>query len=115
MRKTFFIAIILSAAALLLLPLAPASTAPLSHSARKVLGSLRPAAQDPSAGPAPFVVPEPPIPPIHIHVDPPEIDPPEIDPAEVDIHPEEIEREVMEQGDADRGHFDRGDIDHDNP
>ena len=61
MRKTTFIALILSASALLLLPLASANTAPLSHSARNVLGSLRPAAQDPSAEPWPSVAPEPPL------------------------------------------------------
>ena len=115
MHKTFFIALVVSAAALLLLPLAPADTTPLSHSARNVLGSLRPAAQDPSAEPGPSVAPEPPMPPIHIHTDPPEIDPPEIDPVEVDAHPEEIERQAMEQGDADREHIDHDDIDQDDP
>jgi len=117
MRKTFLLAIIPTAAALLLLPLAPANTAPLTHATRNVLGSLRPAAQDPSPDPSPFVAPVPPIPQIHVHVDPPEIDPPEIDPPEIDpvevnVHPEEIEHEVMAQEDADHEDFDF-DIDHD--
>src|SRR6266849_951536 len=112
MRKTFLLALILSAAALLLLPLAPASTTPLSHSARNVLGSLRPTAQDPSVEQSPSV---PAIPPIDIHVDPPEIGP-----VEVDIDPQEIEQDPMEHddaehGDADREDFDHVEIDHDDP
>ena len=59
MRKTFFLALILTAATLLLLPLAPANTAPLAHSAGNVLGSLRPAAQDPSPAPSPSAATEP--------------------------------------------------------
>jgi hypothetical protein len=112
MRKTFLLAIIPTAAAFLLLPLAPANTAPLVHHARNVLGSLRPAAQDPSPEPWPSVAPVPAIPPIHVHVDPPEIDPAEIDPVEVDVHPEEIEPEVMAQEDADHEDLD---IDNDDP
>jgi hypothetical protein len=119
MRKTFLLAQILSAAALLLLPLAPANTTPPSHSARNVLGSLRPAAQDPSAEqspslpPVPSVPPVPPIPPIHVH-----IDSPEIDPVEVEIDPQEIEHDVMEhedveREDADHEDFNHIDIDHD--
>src|SRR6266849_9829211 len=95
MRKTFLLALILSAAALLLLPLAPANTTPLSHTARNLLGSLRPAAQDPSAEQSPSVPPVPSIPPVHVHVDPPEIDP-----VEVDIDPQEIEHDVMEHEDV---------------
>src|SRR5258708_36945636 len=101
MRKTFLLALILSAAALLLLPLAPANATPLSHSPRKVLGSLRPAAQDPSAEqspsvpPVPSIPPVPAIPPISVHVDPPEIDP-----VEMDIDPQEIEHDVMEHEDV---------------
>jgi hypothetical protein len=112
MRKTFFLALVLSAAALLLLPLAPANTAPLSHSTRDVLGSLRPAAQDPSVEPSPSVPPEPAIPLIDIHVDPPEIEP-----VEVNIDPQEIEQD-MEHDDADHDadHDDIDiDIDHDDP
>jgi hypothetical protein len=112
MRKTFLIALIFSAVAFLLLPLAPANTAPLSHSAHSVLGSLRTAAQDPSPEPSPSAALAPAIPPIHIHVDPPEIDPPEMDPIEVDVHPDEIEHEVMQQEDADHEDLD---IDHDDP
>src|SRR5712691_2663438 len=113
MRKTFLLALILSAAALLLLPLAPANTTPLSHSARNVLGSLRPTAQDPSVEQSPSV---PAIPPIHVH-----IDSPEIDPVEVEIDPQEIEQDVMEHEDvehdedADHEDFDHVEIDHDDP
>jgi putative adhesin len=131
MRKTFLLGLILSAAALLLLPLAPANTAPLSHSARNVLGSLRPATQDPSPEPWPSVPPAPPSPPIQVQIDPPEIespeiDPPEIDPPEmdapeidpidVDVHPEEIEQD-MDHDDADHDDIDidHDDIDHDDP
>src|SRR5229473_2486362 len=115
MRKTFLLALILSAAALLLLPLAPANTTPLSHTARNLLGSLRPAAQDPSVEQSPSVPAVPPIPPIHVH-----IDPPEIGPVEVDIDPQEIEQDPMEhddaeRGDADREDFDHVEIDHDDP
>src|SRR5713101_4469451 len=115
MRKTFLLALILSAAALLLLPLAPANTTPLSHSVREVLGSLRPAAQDPSVEQSPSVPAVPPIPPIHVHVDPPEIAP-----IEVDIDPQEIEHDVMEhedvgREDADHEAFDHVEIDHDDP
>jgi len=110
MRKTFLLAIIPTAAALLLLPLAPANTAPLARATSDVLGSLRPSVQEQSPEPSPSVAPVPPIPPIHVHVDPPEINPPEIDPVEVDVHPEEIEHEVMAQEDADHEDFD---IDHD--
>jgi hypothetical protein len=111
MRKTFLFALILTAAALLLLPLAPANTVPLAHSTRDVLGLLRPAAQDPSVEPSPSVPPEPPIPPIDIHVDPPEIEP-----VEVNIDPQEIEQD-MEHDDADHDDADHGDIDidHDDP
>src|SRR5216684_3795850 len=114
MRKTFLLALILSAAALLLLPLAPANTTPLSHTARNLLGSLRPAAQDPSVEQSPSVPAVPPIPPIHVHVDPPEIAP-----IEVDIDPQEIEQDVMEHEDvehdedADHEDFDHVEIDHD--
>src|SRR5712691_9685089 len=119
MRKTFLLALILSASALLLLPLAPANTTPLSHTARNLLGSLRLAAQDPSAEQSPSVPPIPPvltIPPIDVH-----IDPPEIDPVEVDIDPREIEQDVMEHEDvehdedADHEDFDHVEIDHDDP
>lgn len=116
MRKTFFLALILSAAALLLLPLAPANTASLSRSARNVLGSQRPAAQDPSPEPSPFVAPVPPIPPIYVHVDPPEIDP-----IDVVVHPQEIEQDMepddADHDDADHENFvhDDIDIDHDHP
>src|SRR5690348_7182849 len=98
MRKTFLVALILGAAALLLLPLAPANTTPLSHSVRDVRGWLRPAAQDPSSEQSPSVPPVPSIPPvpaipaIHVHVDPPEIGP-----IEVDIDPQEIEHDVMDR------------------
>lgn len=120
MRKTFFLALILSAVAFLLLSLAPANTAPLAHSTHNVLGSLRSPAQEPSPEPAPSVATVLPIPPIHIHVDPPEIDPPEIDspeidPIEVDVHPEEFQYEGMAQDDADHEDFDHIDIDHDDP
>jgi hypothetical protein len=122
MRKTFFLALILTAAALLLLPLAPANTAHLARATRDVLGSLRPAAQDPSVEPSPSVPPEPPIPPIDIHVDPPEIDlseidPPEIEPVEVDVHPEEIEQDVEHENADDHEGADHEDIDidHDDP
>ena len=104
MRKTFLLALILSAAALLLLPLAPANTTPLSHSARNLLGSLQPAAQDPSAEQSPSV---PAIPPIDIHVDPPEIDP-----VEVDIDSQEIEQDPMEHDDAEHEDADHEDFDH---
>src|SRR5260370_8341760 len=122
MRKTFLLALILSAAALLLLPLAPSNTTPLARSPRKVLGSLRPAAQDPSAEqspsvpPVPSIPPVPAIPPIHVHVDPPETDP-----VEVDIDPQEIEQDVMEHEDvehdedADPQDFHHLEIDHNNP
>src|SRR6266852_74830 len=115
MRKTFLLALILSAAALLLLPLAPANTTPLSHTARNLLGSLRPAAQDPSVEQSPSVPAVPPIPPIHVH-----IDPPEIGPVEVDIDPQEIEQDPMEHDDAehedaDHEDFDHVEIDHDDP
>jgi hypothetical protein len=106
MRKTFLLALILSAAALLLLPLAPANTTPLSHSVRNVLGSLRPAAQDPSAEQSPSVPPVPSIPPISV-----DVDPPEIGPIEVDIDPQEIEHDVMDHEDADHEDFDHMDID----
>jgi hypothetical protein len=112
MRKTFFLALILSAAALLLLPLAPAKTAPLSHSAHNLLGALRPAAQKPSTEPSPSAAPVPPIPLIDIHVDPPEIGPPEIDPVEVDIDPQEIEQDI-EREDADHDAADHEDFEHD--
>jgi hypothetical protein len=104
MRKTFLLALILSAAAPLFLTLAPANTAPLSHSVRNVLGSLRPTSQDPSVEQSP---PVPPIPPIHVH-----IDSPEIDPVEVDIDPQEIEHDVMEHEDAEREDADHEDFDH---
>src|SRR6266851_1377057 len=104
MRKTFLLALIIGAAALLLLPLAPANTTPLSHTARNVLGSLRPSAQDPSVEQSPSV---PAIPPIDIHVDPPEIDP-----VEVDIDPQEIEQDPMEHDDAEHEDADREDFDH---
>src|SRR5713101_6740316 len=116
MRKTFLLALILSASALLLLPLAPANTTPLTHSVRNVLGSLRLTAQDPSAEQSPSVPAVPPIPPIHVHVDPPEIGP-----VEVDIDPQEIEQDVMEhegvEHDEDASHedFDHVEIDHDDP
>src|SRR5216684_9021665 len=112
MRKTFLLALILSASALLLLPLAPANTTPLSHSARNVLGSLRAAQEQES----PSIPPMPAIPPIHVHVDPPEIGP-----VEVDIDPQEIEQDVMEHEDvehdedADHEDFDHVEIDHDDP
>ncbi len=110
MRRTFFLTLIL-AAALLLLPLAPANTTPFSHSARNVLGSLRLAAQERSVEQSPSVTPVPPIPPvaaippIHVH-----IDPPDIDPVEVDIDPQEIEHDVMEH-DVDHEEFEHMDID----
>src|SRR5882762_9268011 len=108
MRRTFFFALIF-AASLLLFPLAPANTTPFSHSARNVLGSLRPAAQEPSVEQSASVTSVPPsppvpaIPPIHVH-----IDPPDIDPVEVDIDPQEIEHDVVEHEDVDHedfGHF----------
>src|SRR5258708_36265862 len=103
MRKIFLLALIIGAAALLLLPLAPANTTPLSRSPRKVLGSLRPAAQDPSVEQSP---PVPPIPPIHVHIDSPEIDP-------QDIEQDVMEHEDAEREDADHEDFDHIDIDHD--
>src|SRR6267154_2735616 len=118
MRKTFFHVPVLSAAALLLLPLAPANTAPLSQSTRDVIGSLRPAAQDPSVEASLSVPPEPPIPAIDIHVDAPEIDAPEIDPVGVNIDPQEIEHDIEQDighDDANHDDIDHGDIDHDDP
>src|SRR5258708_13035244 len=94
MRKTFRLALIIGAAALLFLTLAPGNTA-LARSARNVLGSLRPTSQDPSLEQSQSVPLVPPIPPIHVHVDPPEIGP-----VEVDIDPQEIERDVMEHEDV---------------
>src|SRR5713101_6917114 len=113
MRKTFLLALIIGAAALLLLLLAPASTTPLSHSARNLLGSLRPTSQDPSVEqspsvpPVPSIPPVPAIPPIHVHVDPPEIGP-----VEVDIDSQEIEQAPMEHDDAEHEDADHEDVDH---
>src|ERR1700730_17562901 len=121
MRKTFFLALILTAAAFLLFPVAPANTKPLTLSVRNVLGSLRPATQDPSPepSPSPSLPPAPPSPAIQVEIDPPEIDlpqieppeidPPEIEPVEVDVHPEEIEQ------DMDHDDHDDDDVDHDDP
>src|SRR5260370_32605124 len=112
MRKIFLLALIIGAAALLFLTLAPGNTA-LARSARNVLGSLRPTSQDPSLEQSRSVPLVPPIPPIHVH-----FDPPEIGPVEVDIDSQEIEQDVMEHedvehdGDADRDDFDHVEIDH---
>lgn len=131
MRKTFFLALILTAAAFLLFPVAPANTKPLTLSVRNVLGSLRPSTQDPSPEPWPSLPPAPPTPAIQVEIDPPEIDPaeierpeidlpemdapeidpPEIDPIDVDVHPAEIEQD-MDHDDADHDDID---IDHDDP
>lgn len=84
MRKILFLSLIISGA--LLLMIAPA---------RNVLGSPGPAAQDPPSqqpSPAPLV-PVPPIPPVRIHVEPPQIELPHID---VHIDPQEIARNVSE-------------------
>ncbi len=85
MRKIFILALIISAALLLLIV-----------PARDVLALPGPAAQDPPQQPAPPVAPVitvPPIPPIRIHVEPPHVEPPHID---VHIDPKEIARNVTE-------------------
>jgi hypothetical protein len=130
MRKTFLLAIIPTAAAFLLLPLAPANTAPLADSARNVLSSLRgspvaPASCRPATPgclqvshqqPSPSAPPVPPIPPIPVHMDAQEIGRPEIDPIDLQIDPQEIEQD-MAHDDADHDDFDRDDVDvdHDDP
>src|ERR1700731_1212344 len=121
MRKTSFLALILTAAVFLLVRVAPANTKPLAHFSGNVLDSLRLAAQDPSPEPWPSRPPAPPAPAIHVEIDPPEIDlpqieppeiePPEIETVEVDVHPEEIEQ-YMDHDDADHDDID---IDHNDP
>src|ERR1700719_785914 len=121
MRKTSFLALILTAAVFLLVRVAPANTKPLAHFSGNVLDSLRLAAQDPSPEPWPSRPPAPPAPAIHVEIDPPEIDLPQIEPPEIDlpemgapeieppeiehldVHPEEIEQD-MDHDDAEHDH-----------
>jgi len=102
MRKIFFLALITSAA--LLLVIAPE---------RNVFGSPGPAAQNPQEQASPTVtpaVPVAPIPQVRIHVEPPHIEPPHID---VHVDPDEIAQNVREHLNIPREHFERMNIDFD--